>query len=133
MRNLMDDIRYFSSIGILTADELSKLKADLHASMDDLEQLALTGLYGTKTLVEIYVSYVDMGLSYRSLYSSKLQASYFSTFFISSAISESSVLCRDVHRWLNSLKNISTLITRSGEKERILFFRTQHEEIDKIN
>jgi hypothetical protein len=129
----MDDIRYFSSIGILTAAELSKVKADLHASMNDLEQLALTGLYGTKTLVEIYVSYVDIGLSYRSLYSSKFQASYFFTFFISSAISENSVLCRDVHRWLNSLKNISTLITRSGEKERILFFRRQHAEIDKVS
>ncbi|MDR3261689.1 MAG: hypothetical protein LBT78_07610, partial [Tannerella sp.] len=114
--NLVNDINYFIGVHIISREDADALKKEIHRVLDYLEHLAQTGVSGNKrTKIDIYVSNVNIGASYCYLWSEKLKVSYFTTFFMQSSVSENSATCLDTCRWINAMKRISTLITKSGE------------------
>jgi len=131
--DLVNDINYFTGVHIISREDADALKKEIHRVLDYLERLALTGMSDNKrTKVNIYISNVNIGASYFCQWSEKLKVSYFTTFFMQSSVSENSATCEDVCYWINAMKRISTLITKSGERERLLFFEKQHLLVDSI-
>ena len=41
-------------------------------------------------------------------------------------------VCRDLKEWIQSLKRYSTLISQSGEIQRMIFFTKQREIVDTL-
>ncbi len=54
--SVANDIRYFYSIDLLRKEDVMKLKEELLLLVNDMEQVAVKGTFGTGNKVSIYVS-----------------------------------------------------------------------------
>jgi len=131
--NLVSDIKFFASAGIISNENVLQIKEDMHAMLNDLERLVAAG--GTKNNpdgIEFYISHFSIGITYIYLWSRESKASFITTVPILSTINENKTTCENVRNWIRSLKKVSTLISGTGDKERILFFKEQRQAVDSI-
>lgn len=132
--NLMKDIRYFNTIHILTPEDVFSIKKDVLQMLNDVENMA----NGTRESplnngnIEIYISSLNIGISSIYYSSEEYYFSLFNTYFLHSAMQKGEMAGEKVKAWIHSLKKISTLISGSGEKERMLFFEEQRQILDQI-
>jgi hypothetical protein len=101
----------------------------------DWEQLAKRGKRrGTEVENEvlIYISNINFEACYSHFKSKELEFSQISLYSIDTLTSYDLLICKTHKEWIDSLKRYSTLITRSGEIERIEFFNKQKELITDL-
>lgn len=131
--SLMKDLKYFASAGIIEEDDVARIKRDLHSMLNDLERLiGDEGSENESDKIEFYISHVKIGMTYTYLWSEEYTASYITGLLIHSNINEDKDACRNVKQWIKSMRKVSTLISGTGDKERILFFKEQHQIVDSI-
>lgn len=131
--DLVHYIRYLAAAGLIGSDDIVKLKKDLHLMLNDLEKLVSTGGPPDNTdKIEFYVSQVKVGITYTYLWSKDYWGSFIATTPVVSPICENLNSCQKVMQWIRSLKKVSTLISGSGDKERILFFKEHHGIVDYL-
>ena len=131
--DLVKEIKYFASAGMIEDGDLNKIKSDIHHMLNDLEKLAAAG--GPKNnseKIELYVSHVKIGLTYSYLWSETYAASYITTLSMLSTVNENRATCKKIRKWIKSMKKVSSLISGTGDKERILFFKEQHQIVDTL-
>lgn len=132
--NLVNDILYFSHIHALNKDDVEFLKQDLHNMMENTENLA-KGIKKNSNYPEeivFYISNVNIEIYCAYHFSAKDYFCFFKNYFMQSAINTDYQTCNNIREWINSMKKVSTLITDSGEKDRRLFFKTQHQYIEML-
>lgn len=131
--DLVSDVKFFASAGVLEEKEVTLIKKDLHSMLTDMENLvAAGGPESNFDKMEFYISNIKIGVTYVYAYSESYKFSYIVTLTIISDINEDGKTCENVMKWVKSLKKISTLISGTGDKERLLFFREQHQIVDTI-
>ena len=132
-RLFVDDIYYFNSIRLIEKDDIQKIKEDLFSMLDYLEKMAVTGQFQeTGNLVNLYISDIDITTSYTYLESENIHFSMIKTFILSSVNSMDENTFEKMKKWIQSLIKISTLITLTNERQRVLYFEKQRKIIDEL-
>lgn len=129
---LVCDIRYFAGIRLITEEEVSNLKTDIHRMLDDFETLAAKGGYDSGSKVGIYISNINFDTSYSYIETANHKISLIPAFTLNSLFSLDGKTFERVKKWIQSLKRLSTLISESGEIQRVLFFEKQREIVDSL-
>lgn len=129
---LVNDIKYFASIHLITDEEVTNLQADLLQLLDDLEAIASKGKFDTGKDVHIYISNINFEATYSYVETSSLQLSLIRIFSINSITSRDKDMCKSMKEWVQSLRKFSTMISESGEMQRIQFFKKQREIVENM-
>lgn len=131
--DLINDIKFFLSAGILEQEEVDIIKREIHLMLNDLERLVAEGDSGHNfEKIEFYISNINIGITYVYAWSKAYKFSYMVNLTVLSTINEDERACENVRKWVKSLKKISTLISGTGERERLLFFKEQHQIVDSL-
>jgi len=132
-RLFVDDIHYFNTIRLIEKDDIQKIKEDLLSMLDYLEKMAVTGQFQeTGNLVNLYISDIDITTSYTYLESENIHFSMIKTFILSSVNSTDEITFERMKKWIHSLIKISTLITLTNERQRVLYFEKQRRIVSEL-
>ena len=132
-RYLVTDIRYFSSINLITKADIELLREDLFALLDYIERIALTGCFKeTGKPVSLYISDIYLDSDYSNIQIHDFYMSHVRTFILNSIASTDQTSFQQIKNWINSLKKSSTLITQSGAAYRADFFEKQRQLIAEL-
>ena len=132
--NLMNDIKYFRNIHLLTEEDSRMIKKDIHQMLYSLDGVAKKTVtdYLCAQHIEFYISSVSVGMTFSYHIAKNHSTCMFRTFFARSSTCTDREVCLKMRDWLYSMRKVSTLISESGEKERLLFFEEQHQLVDLI-
>ena len=128
--HLINDIQYFCGIHLISDEDKNLLKEELFRVADDLEELATRGKSQMGNDIRIYISNINFEATYSYLDTSTVQLSLI--YSINSISTQDSEMFRGLKEWIQSLKKFSTLISESGEMQRIQFFKQQREIIGTL-
>lgn len=124
---LVNDIKCYSQVNFITKEDVVALKDELLILIDDMEELAIKGKYDVGGKVNIYLSAVNFESSYAYLNIDNFYLSYVKSFTLNSVVSLDKSVYDRLKKWIDSLKRLSTLISESGEIQRVQFFKEQRE------
>lgn len=131
-RYLVNDIKYFASIYLITDEEIELLKRELHKFLDDMEVLAARGCWEEGKNVHFFVSSINFETSYSYVETRNSHVTMLKSFTLNDATSCDEEIFQRMKKWLQSLIRTSTLISKSGEKDRIMFFEQQRKIVDTL-
>jgi len=129
---LVNDIKYFHSIQLVTDEELLLIKQDVIQLIDYLESLATTAKYENGNDVYLYVSNINFESTYTYLRVHNSRISFIDIFLLNGAASVDEGIYEHVKTWVLSLRRLSTLISHSGELQRIKFFKEQRRILESL-
>lgn len=129
---LVNDIKYFSSIYLITREEIDILKKELQVFIDDMETLAAKGAWEEGQNVHFFVSSINFETSYSYVETQNSHLTMLKSFTLNDAISPDEAIFRRMKKWMQSLIRTSTLISRSGQRDRIAFFEEQRQIVDTL-
>lgn len=82
--------------------------------------------------VNIYISNINFEATYSYIEGTNVHLSMIRVYAINSITTQDIEMCKSLKEWIQSLKKFSTLISVSGEMQRIQFFQKQREIIDTL-
>lgn len=130
---LVNDINYFMSIHLIGKEDVKHLKDELMDLLDEMEKLATRGYFEeTGNKVFIYISSVNFDTSYWCIQIKNYHISLIKTFILSSVSSLDEGTYEKLRKWLRALIRSSIMISVSGERQRIAFFKAQRELIQNL-
>ena len=130
--HLVNDIQYFCSIHLITDEDKDLLKEELFLLIDEMEELSARGKSKADNNVKIYISNINFEATYSYLDTSSTQLSLIRIYSINSITTQDQEMFRGLKEWIQSLKKFSTLISESGEMQRIQFFKQQRKIISTL-
>lgn len=131
-QHTVNDIQYFSDIHLISDEDKKRIKEDLLLLIDELEDLAGKGKSETGNDIRIYISSINFEATYSYIEATALQVSMIRVYAINSITTQDPAMFSSLKEWIQSLKKFSTLISESGEMQRILFFKQQREIIQTL-
>jgi len=132
-RYLVTDIRFFSDIKLISAEDILEIKNDLFALLDYIEEITLNGCFKeTGKPVSFYISDINFSADYSYVQIDDFLMSHVRTFILNSVASTDQSSFRKTKTWIHSLKKSSTLITKSGTAFRAEFFEKQRKMISEL-
>ena len=130
---MIENIKFSFRIRLLKEDDVTLLKYELKALLNNLERLAATGRHeDTGNEISIYLSDPYLETSYCCIKSENMHISLFRTFLLNSNASLDVEVFNEVNTWIRALQKMSTLISVSAEKTRTEFFNTQRKIIETL-
>lgn len=130
---LVNDIRFFSDIRLISPEDVQHLKNDISLILDNLESVAGRGKEeGAVKKVNIYISNINFDTSYSFAQTENISISLIAAFMLNTVVSFEESSFNRIKTWIHSLKRLSTLISESGEIQRIRFFEQQREILDTL-
>lgn len=93
--------------------------------IDELEELAGRGKSETGNDIRIYISNINFEATYSYLETTSMHLSMIRVYAINSITTQDNEMFGDFKEWIQSLKKFSTLISESGEMQRILFLKSK--------
>ena len=130
--HLINDIQYFCDVHLISDEAKDLLKEELLQVVDDMEELATRGKSKAGNDIRIYISNINFEATYSYLDTNTIQLSLIRIYSINSITTQDSEMFRGLKEWIQSLKKFSTLISESGEMQRIQFFKQQREIIGTL-
>ncbi len=123
---LVTDIKYFTSIDLVTQEDVQLLKNELFKLLDYIEELTINGVYpDTGRPVLFYISDLNFESNYKYFETPNHHLSLIKTFTLNSIVSQDDLIFEKMKYRMQSLRRVSTMISISGEKRRIQFFNEQ--------
>jgi hypothetical protein len=133
IKNLINDIKYFNSIRLIKNEDIASIKEELIQFINYLETIATSGYFQeTRNKVQIYISNINIDTNYTFLDTQNYKLSMIWTFILTFNISMDKKTFNTIKNWFWSIVRNSSIITVTGEKERILFFETQRKIIEEL-
>lgn len=126
------DIEYFHCLGLISDEDVKVLKTELLEMLGRIEATAKNGKFETGHDVAIYISSVDIEASYTHYEHSTDRYSHLRVYGISGVDTHSSTTSKKHKAWIESHKRYSTVISKSGEMQRIQYFNAQRKAIRSI-
>lgn len=131
--NMVRDIQYFKSISLISEKERANLKEEIHTLLDDYEAMAAEGRYfDTENRFDLYLSPINIDTSQVYMRFGDNWLYSVEVYGIRSFLTFKPHICIDMSKRINNLKQSSTLISNSAEKERILFFGQQRKIVEAL-
>jgi len=129
------EIQFFRTISAMNKSDTEFIKKELHLMLNYLEGIAKGNQisYNNDKIqkIEFYVSNINHNLDFYYYLSGDEYYTFFTNYFLTSKLSNND--CGDaIFQLEKSLKKVSALISESGERERKIFFKEQHEYIDNF-
>jgi hypothetical protein len=123
-----NNVKYFHAIRLIEKEDMLKIKEELFQALDYLEEMTIKGRFKeTDNKVYLYISGIDIITNCSYVVANDNICSLIKTFILTSVTSADEEIFEIMKNWINSLIKISTLITGTGEKERIMYFEKQRE------
>lgn len=130
---MVNDIKYFNSIQYLLDSDLRIIKEELLTMIDELEETATRGRFEeTGKKVKIYISNTNFENSYSYVESEKFFFTLVWAFTLNGLASYDTDMFVFLKNMIKAQQRLSTLISESGEKQRIQFFNKQRELINSL-
>ncbi len=123
--SIINEIIFFYKRNLLLKQELELLKKELFALANQLERYATMGTNSKGCEMNMYLSSVDIDAAYFYLKNDDFESARIKLYTIETIITQNPYICKTQKLWIDSLKRYSTMITQSGEIERIRFFKEQ--------
>ena len=130
--SFVKEIKYFAGLNLISTSDVMYLKNELQQLLIELEQLSVKGEFSEGHELYIYLSNIDFEATYTYVADKDFQISLFRVYSISSMDSQSPQICQIQKNWIQSLRRHSTLISGSGEAQRIEFIEKQKNIIDML-
>jgi len=126
-------VNYAAKIHFISEEDVSMIKNDLMALLNDMEKLAVRGKHEeTGNEVSLYISDINFDSNYSCLGSKNIHLTLFRAFLLNAIVSLDEEVFNETSVWIRSVQKHSTLISVSGEKIRTAFFDTQRKIIDTL-
>lgn len=130
--SFIKEIKYFAGLNLISEEDVKQLKNELLLLSHELEQLSIKGEFNNGNKVAIYLSNINFEATYTYIEKSDFQISLFRVYSINSMDSQNQQICTLQKNWIQSLRRHSTLISESGEVQRINFMERQKEIIEQL-
>lgn len=124
---LINDIKYFSSVNLISDNDVQELKEELFHFLDYIERLAAKGRMENGNGIHFYISNINFDTTYSYVQTQKCNLTLIKAFTLNAIASLDDKTFDSVKNWILSLKRFSTLISQSGDLQRIHFFKKQRE------
>ena len=124
-QHIVKDIQYFKSIHLLEENDVAVLKSELLELLEEMKVMTNTGRFPNGNPVSVYLANTHFDSTYMYVRTCQYKISLIGVFglYYLSALEEHTA--HYMKNWMLSLKRLSTLISESGEIERVLFFEEQ--------
>ena len=129
---LVNDIHYFSSIRLISDVEKELIKKELYSLLDELYELTNSGKNEVGNEVQIYISNTNFEATYSYFEANDMNLSMIRIYSVNAIMSQDIEVFKSLKDWIQSLKKFSTLISGSGEMQRIRFFERQREIVNAL-
>lgn len=129
---LVKDIRLFVQLELIDRESLLLLKKELLQLLDDIEQMTKFSS-DSEIKRSIYISNVSFETSYLYFEADDYHICSLRLLGISVISTQDEWICKQQKRWIESLKRYSTLVSVSGEINRLAFINQQKEYINEID
>ena len=130
--SFVNEIKYFASLHMITPNDVANLKEELYQLLTYIETLSSKGEFSEGRKVYFYLSNINFEATYSYIEKLNYQISLLRIYSINSMDSQSPHICQMQRDWILSLKRHSTLISESGEAQRIIFLQNQKSIIDTL-
>lgn len=132
VQNFVDDVKYFMDVKLITSEDARELKEDLYLFIDHLEKMAIKGTNNAGNNVYIYISNINFEAGFSYIDSQQYKLSLIRSFTLHDVVSLDEKTLESAKTWMHSLIKTSSLISKTGEIERISFFKTQRGIIESL-
>ncbi len=129
---LIGDLRYFSNIGLLRRENMDVIKEDISVMIDELESIAVKGCFQSGKEFQLYISSVNFDATYGIVSGENARLAFLKICGVNMVSSTEMKLYEQLRVWIESLRKFSTLISQSGEMQRIMFFNRQRTAIANL-
>ena len=131
--HLLNDIRYFHSIYLITDEEKELIKTDLYNYLNNGSKVLNEGHWSaTENKVELYISYTSIDSNYSCYYSDTSKLCRIHAFTMNEFSSSDAKTVEKYRAWIQSKKRSSVQISGADEKRRIEFLNKQYRLIDTL-
>jgi hypothetical protein len=130
---IINDIKYFSSICMIDREEVKDIKKDIARLINKMEEVTISGRFPSGKDVDIYISNINFDATYSYFCSRNNKLCMIHAFTLDGAASFNSDTFEKVRQWVQSLKRCSTLISKTGDVQRIRFFNQQRELLETFD
>ena len=98
--HLVNDIKYFRDINLVTEEEVEKLKEELILLLNELEEVATIGMFPkTRNSVNVYISNIDFEATYSYAGTENLEIGMIRIYSINSITSLDKAFCKSQKDW----------------------------------
>jgi len=126
-------VGYYAKLHLLSEEDVSLIKSDLIALLNDVEKLAAKGKHEeTGKEARIFITDINFDSNYSCLESKNIKLTLFWVFSLNAIVSMDNEVFNETRAWMNAVQRFSTLISVSGEKIRAAFFDEQRKIIDTL-
>ena len=129
---LVNEVKFFLNINLISEDSVKRIKKELLILLNELEKISAQGKYSSGKDVKIYISDINFESTYSYVETDIYHQCLIGVFSINSITSKDDFLFQHLKLWIQSLKKYSTLISQSGEVQRIHFFNRQQELVKSL-
>ena len=130
---LVTDIHFYSSINLISDNDVKRIKQDLYSLLDYIEDITLNGCFReTGNTVSFYISDINLEADYSYWQVNDLNLSFVRTFILNAVASTDKTSFGKIKDWIHSLKKSSTLISQSGAIYRTNFIEKQRKIIEEL-
>jgi hypothetical protein len=133
IQHMVNDIRYFESVYLLSAEDVQLLKQEIYTFLNDMETISIQGEFAeTHNKVDLYISQVNIDTNYCYYHSPAAKICGIRTFIKYTAAATNESLCENFRKWIHARKRVSIPISQVNERQRIEFFKQQHELLSEL-
>jgi len=130
---LINDIRYFFYIYLITKNEKDLIKKDLHDFLDYMEEVANKGCYPeTQKKVNLYISQLNVDTNYSYVFTPEGNICFIHVFDKFEIYSYNKEMIEKFITWMQLRKRSSIQISEVDAKSRIEFFAKQRQLVDSL-
>lgn len=132
-RHLVSEIKSFKLNNLISYKDCQLIKSDLFKILNDINELSKTGCFKESgNTLNIYISNTEIHTSYCYIRTPDQKVSLVKAFSLNGITAVDEETFNKVKVWTDSLKRQSTLISVTGEKERVEFIDEQYKIIETI-
>lgn len=124
---LVNDLQYFSSIGLLDEDAKNAVREDVCKMLDYIENICLTGKYSNGNNVQMYISNLNFNKSFCTLKIFNHRYCIIEVCVLNGIASTDEWNYEMMNNWMMSRRKTSINITQCAELQRIEFFKEQRQ------
>ncbi|WP_418992390.1 hypothetical protein [Alistipes sp.] len=124
-KHWVNAIRAFRAMHLVSGPSSCKLREEMLHMIDQMEHLAGSGELDNGNGVLFYLSGVDIESTYFYIAAKRLKVAGMGLFSLNGLYTGDAAMYDYVQRWIHTQTRFSTLISRSGEMQRIDYFRRQ--------
>jgi len=130
---LINDIKYFHSIYMITDEEKELIKNDLQNLLDYMHEVANKGCYPeTQRKVSLYISQLNIDTNYSYTFTSDVNICFVHVFEKFEIYSFNSEMVANFITWMQLKKRTSIQISEVDERSRIEFFAKQRKLLESL-